>query len=168
MAEEFLTLMADLDEDTQKCMSGWYDKLKEAGFFGVQTPGLPFHISMATFPLDKEEKAISLMQSAAEKIPVFPVHISHIGLFAGGKVLFGAPERDENLNALHEVCRSDSPQPFPWTPHVSILIDEPETVCAALPVLLQSFTPIVGKITRLHLCAFWPTREIATIELKNF
>ena len=31
----------------------------------------------------------------------------------------------------------------------------------------MSFTPIVGKITRLHLCAFWPTREIMTVELKG-
>ena len=58
MAEEFLTLMADLDEDTQDLMSSWYNKLKEAGFSGVQTPGLPFHISMGTFPLDKEKEAI--------------------------------------------------------------------------------------------------------------
>ena len=167
MAEEFLTLMADLDEDTQSCMSGWYDKLKEAGFSGVQTPGLPFHISMATFPLDKEEEAISVMQNAARKFSPVSVHISHIGIFAGGKVLFGAPERDEALNVLHDACRSDSPQPYPWTPHVTVMIDKPQVICAALPVLLQSFTPIVGKITRLHLCAFWPTREIMTVELKG-
>ena len=32
MAEQFLTLMADLDEDSQKLMSGWYDRLKKAAF----------------------------------------------------------------------------------------------------------------------------------------
>ena len=26
---------------------------------------------------------------------------------------------------------------------------------------------IMGKITRLHLCAFWPTREIAAVYLKD-
>ena len=40
------------------------------------------------------------------------------------------------------------------------LIDDPETVCAALPVLLRSFEPFLARITRLHLCAFWPTREV--------
>ena len=48
---------------------------------------------------------------------------------------------------------------------MTILIDEPETVHAALPVFIGSFVPFVGRITRLHLCAFWPTREIAACEL---
>ena len=49
MAGQFLTLMADLDDDSQELMSGWYKELQDAGFKGVQTPGLPFHISLATF-----------------------------------------------------------------------------------------------------------------------
>ena len=57
MAEQILTLMADLDRDSQNRMSGWYDALKEAGFTGTQTPGLPYHISLAAFPPEQEEKA---------------------------------------------------------------------------------------------------------------
>lgn len=38
MGNKFLALMADLDENTQKVMSGWYKALQEAGFKGVQTP----------------------------------------------------------------------------------------------------------------------------------
>ena len=52
MAEQFLTLMADLDDEAQARMSGWYHSLQEAGFTGVQTPGLPYHISLSTFPLN--------------------------------------------------------------------------------------------------------------------
>ena len=48
---------------------------------------------------------------------------------------------------------------------MTILIDEPETVHAALPVFVKSFAPFVGSITRLHLCAFWPVREILTAKL---
>ncbi len=167
MAEQFLTLMADLDGNTQQIMAGWYGALKEAGFAGVQTPGLPYHISLATFPLDQERQAVEKMKTASAEFAEVPVHISHVGLFAGGKVLFGGPERNPRLDALHDACESGSPQPYPWTPHVSILIDEPEKVYAALPVLMKSFTPVVGKITRLHLCAFWPTREIAAFRLSG-
>ena len=46
--EQFLTLMADLDEDSQAILSAWYKDLSNAGFRGNQTPNLPFHISMAT------------------------------------------------------------------------------------------------------------------------
>lgn len=167
MAEEFLTLMADLDEASQEIMSGWYNTLKEAGFTGTQTLGLPYHISLATFSLEKEQVAVALMQKVAAEFTTIPVHISHIGMFAGGKVLFGAPDMSPELVALHEACAKETMQIYPWTPHATILIDEPDTVCAALPVLMKSFYPFVGKITRLHLCAFWPKREIAAVELKG-
>lgn len=135
MAEQFLTLMADLDEESQAIMGEWSDQLKKSGFIGMQTPGLPFHIS-------------------------------HIGMFAGGKVLFGAPDMNPpGLVSLREAISVETSEKFPWTPHATIMIDESETICRALPILLESFYPFVGKITRLHLCAFWPTREITSVDL---
>ncbi len=164
MAEEFLTLMADLDGDSQARMSAWYGALREAGFTGRQTPGLPYHISMASFPLDKEREAVEIMQKAAAAFSAVPVHISHMGLFAGGRVLFCAPERNPRLDALHAACEK-YPSQYPWTPHATVLIDEPDAVCAALPVLVKGFYPFAGTVERLHLCAFWPKREIASAEL---
>ena len=167
MAEEFLVLMADLDDEAQALMSGWYGSLREAGFTGVQTPGLPFHISLASFPLDKEGEAVRRMKKVCGEFRAVPVHISHMGLFAGGRVLFGAPERNRMLDALHDACEPAPDPTKPWTPHVTVLIDEPDRICAAIPVFMKSFRPFVGRITRLHLCAFWPTREIAAIGLAD-
>ena len=165
MAEQFLTLMADLDIDTQNTMSEWYNILKKAGFTGIQTPGLPFHISLATFPLEQESKAIELAEKVAGEFSPIQVHISHIGIFAPGRVLFGGPERSPGLEALHDACEMNPNPQGVWTPHVTMLIDEPATICNALPLFLNSFRPLNGKITQLHLCAFWPTREIVTVEL---
>ena len=67
MAEQILVLMADWDDETQKILSGWYDDLKLAGFTGKQTPGLPHHISMSTYTLDKEAEAVELMRKAASE-----------------------------------------------------------------------------------------------------
>ena len=167
MAEKFLALMADLDENTQAQMSGLYKTLQDAGFKGVQTPDLPYHITMAILPLDWEDKAVEKMQKLASLFPEVPVYLSHIGLFAGGNVLFAAPEREDGLNVLHEALEFDVPQPHPWTPHVTIIIDEPETVQSALPLVVKSFTPILGKVTRLHLCEFQPKREIASFDLQK-
>lgn len=167
MAEQFLTLMADLDDDSQAVMSEWYETLKDTGFVGTQTPGLPYHISLATFPLDRERNAVELMEKAAREFSPIPVHIRHIGLFAGGKVLFGAPEMSTELSSLHDACESEENRGQVWTPHVTLFIDEPSTVCDAIPVLVKSFYPFTAKITRLHLCAFWPTREIASAELSG-
>ncbi len=167
MAEQFLTLMADLDEESQRRLSGWYNELRKAGFTGTQTPGLPYHISMSSFPLDRESEAVETAKRAAAGSAPVPVHFSHIGMFAGGRILFAAPERNPELDLLHEACRSAAPQEHPWTPHTTLLIDEPETVHAALPVLVSSFVPFAGKIVRLHLCAFWPTREILSVDLSG-
>lgn len=165
MAEQFLTLMADLDEDAQQRLSGWYASLAQAGFHGTQTQGLPYHISMGKFPLDQEEAVLARMKQISSDFSSIPLHFSHIGLFAGGKVLFCAPERTPQLDALHDACIEGAARGCPWTPHVSIRQDEQEMICAALPILLQSFYPFLGSLVRLHLCAFWPAREIASVEL---
>ena len=167
MAEQFLTLMADLDPESQERMEGWYRALQAAGFTGTQTKGLPYHISLATFPPDREAAAAEKAKKAALAFAPVPVHISHMGMFAGGSILFGGPEKDTGLAALREACKPETPEKFPWTPHVTILIDQPETVHAALPVFVKQFVPFTGTITRLHLCAFWPTREIVAAELSG-
>ena len=163
MAEQFLTLMGDLDEDAQERLSGWYGRLRNAGFLGTQTPGLPYHISLAMIPLEREREAAALTERVAGTFAAVPVNVSHLGIFPGGKVLFGGIERNAALDALHDACVME-PDPR-WTPHISILIDEPAVICRAVPVLLESFQPFTGHITRLHLCAFWPTREITAAGL---
>ena len=166
MAEEFLTLMADFDDASQQILGGWHDKLREAGFTGEQTPGLPFHISVACFSLDKEAEVIREMEEVAGQFSAVPVHISHIGLFAGGKILYAAPDMNPaDLLSLRRAIKTETREQFPWTPHSTILIDSAETIQRALPVLVEQFHPFMGTITRLHLCAFWPTREIAAVTL---
>ena len=168
MAEEILVLMADLDDESQKIMGGWYDKLRAEGFTGVQTPGLPFHISLASFLPDKEQEVVNEMEELAKKFSAIPVHISHMGLFAGGKVLYAAPDMNPAyLLDMRHAIKTETKENFIWTPHATIIIDEAETIQKALPVLVNSFQPFMGKITRLHLCAFWPTREIASVYLKD-
>ena len=143
MAEQFLTLMADLDEESQVIMRGWSDQLKKAGFTGTQTPGLAFHISLAGFSLDKEQEVICEMKRLQKEFSVMPVHISHIGVFAGGKVLFGAPDMNTpEILSLRKAIRVETSENYPWTPHATILIDEKETIVRALPVLLESFRPL--------------------------
>ena len=168
MAEEFLMLMADFDDESQRIMGGWYEKLQAEGFVGKQTPGLPFHISLAGFSLDKEAEAVSEMKELAKQFKAVPVHISHIGLFAGGNVLYAAPDMNPaNLLNLRQAVKTEKYEQYQWTPHATILIDDPETIQKAMPVFVEQFHPFMGKITKLQLCAFWPTREIATVYLEE-
>ena len=157
--------MADWDEETQKALGAIYEDLQKEGFTGRQTPGIPYHISMSTYPVDKEAEALEAMKKAASLCGPVQVSISHIGMFAGGEILFVAPDRNAELEKLHDACDIGLPQEFAWTPHTTIMIDEPDVIHSALPTVVKGFRPRTGTIKRLHLCAFWPTREIAAIEL---
>ena len=166
MGEQFLTLMADLDAEVQETMAGWYAHLRESGFTGRQTPGLPFHISLASFSPDREEEAAAETRRLAETFAPVPVHLSHIGLFAGGQVLFAGPDPNPpGVLRLREAIAAPTVDRHPWTPHATILIDDPEATLEALRALIPVFRPILGHVTRLHLCAFWPTREILSLPL---
>lgn len=165
MAESFLTLMADYCEEDQQRISVWYDALQHAGFTGTQTPGLRHHISLATFPLEQETEAIALTKRVAAAFAPVETAIRHVGVFPGGKVLFAAPDMSPALMALQSACENGPLNGYPWTPHTTMLIDTPEVIGAALPTLMQHFTPILARIDQLYLCAFWPTREILTVRL---
>lgn len=65
MAEQFLTLMAVLDDESQKTMTRWYDELRAAGFKGKQTPDIPYHISLGSFSLEKESEVVQEMKKLA-------------------------------------------------------------------------------------------------------
>ncbi len=165
MAESFLTLMAEYGEEDQRRISAWYDAVQAAGFTGSQTPGLRHHISLATFPLDREADAIRVTQEVAARFAPRSVAIRHIGVMPGGKVLFAAPDMSPELTALQRACGEAVLNGYPWLPHTTMLIDTPETIAAALPTLMQRFTPILARIDRLRLCAFWPKREVWVAEL---
>ena len=59
---------------------------------------------MGCFSLDKESDVIDEMKKLATRFSSIPVHISHIGLVAGGKVLYAAP--DMNLADLLDLRRA--------------------------------------------------------------
>ncbi|MBQ8555973.1 MAG: 2'-5' RNA ligase family protein [Clostridia bacterium] len=165
MAESFLTLMADYDEAAQETFAAWQRHIDAAGFAGTHTRDIPYHISLATFDLADEAAAIALTRCVAAAHAPLEVDVTHMGLFTGGKVLFAAPDVNARLQALRQDC-SDAPVgAYPWTPHTTLLIDEPAVVAQAVPMLTACFRPFRARITRLHLCAFWPTREILTAEL---
>lgn len=165
MAERFLTLMADWDSASQAEFARMQQALTAAGFTGTQTPGLPYHISLATFDPADEQRAIALTRRLAGAFSSVPVRANHLGVFPGGRVLFAAPDMTPELYALQAACGVQSVGGYPWTPHTTLLIDEKETIGQAIPILAETFRPVQGQITHLHLCAFWPARDILRVPL---
>jgi len=165
MAEQFVTLMADYCEEDQERILKWYNAVQEAGFTGQQTPNLPMHISLASFPVEKEADAVALARRIAAEYGPVQVDLRHVGILPGGKVLVAAPDLTSGLVALQEACGQQVVHGYPWLPHTTMLIEEPDVIGRAVPVLMKHFVPIQARIDRLHLCAFWPTREILRLEL---
>ena len=168
MENKALYILAGYDDPTERRLAGIQDNLYSQGFIGTHTKNIPQHITLGSFPLDQETRLVDLVRKIAKTTAPFTVAFNHIGIFAGGKVLFAAPDMNPSeLLSLRQAVKTEKQESFPWTPHSTILIDDAEKIQRALPVLVEDFHPFMGKITRLHLCAFWPTREVAAVYLNG-
>ena len=162
MADKAIYILAGYDSDTEQYLSSLQNALYEAGFSGQQTKNIPQHITLDSFPVEMEQELIDRLQVLSKDTKAFSMAFSHIGIFSGSKVLFVAPDTNRELLELKELFGP----PENWTPHTTMLIDEPEIILQAAPILLERFSPFSGRVTALHLYEFWPTRHILSVDLK--
>lgn len=161
--DKALYILAGFDDATEARLAGIQNALYDAGFVGSQTKGIPMHVTLGAFSTDRESELAALLESLSHEVEGFDVSLSHVGIFGGSRVLFAAPDASHELLALHE--RID-PSDDRWTPHATLLIDEPEVVQAALPLVMREFEPMRGRLTTLYLYEFQPPRFIKSVELK--
>ena len=162
MADKALYILAGYDDKTEKYLSNIQNKLYEHGFIGTHTKNIPQHITLGSFSVDKESMLIDLLQELSKQTNAFEVTFNHIGIFGGSKVLFIAPDTNDKLLKLKEQF-GDS---YGWTPHTTMLIDNPDIILEALPYVLNGFSSFSGKVTTLHLYEFFPTRHILSVHFK--
>lgn len=163
LKNKLLCVMAGYDDDTENYLSEIQKKLYEQGFCGTHTKNIPQHITLGTFDIEKEEELVNLLNSIAQKINSFDITFNHIGIFNGSKALFIAPDTSKNLIELKEMFEDSSN----WTPHTTMLIDEPEVIFKAMPVVLDNFKSFKGKVESIHLYEFWPANNILSVELNS-
>lgn len=163
MADKALYVLAGYDDDTEAYLSGIQEKLYSAGFSGFHTKNIPMHMTLGSFPCEREDELKALVQKTAEEVSAFDVTFNHVGIFGGAQVLFAAPDVSHNILSLKERF-GDSTS---WTAHTTFLIDAPEVIYKALPHVMEYFSDFGGKVTSLHLYEFFPTRHILTVKLKN-
>ena len=159
--DKFLCVMAGYDDATERYFSGIQNELYQKGFVGTHTKELPQHITLGSFPCTAEAAAALQVKAAMAEAAPFEITFSHIGLFGEAKVLFIAPDINRELLVLKEHFGGSQD----WTPHTTMLIDEPEVVFSALPLVAARFRAFSGRVERLHLYEFWPTRHILSVEL---
>lgn len=156
-----LYILAGYDDNTEKYLSGIQNKLYESGFVGTQTKNIPMHTTLGSFPCEKEEELVEFLKKLSEETKAFEVTFNHIGMFGGGNVLFIAPDANHRLLDLKEKFGSS----YNWAAHTTMLIDDARVVQQALPVVLEQFKAFSGKVSKLHLYEFFPTRHIISVDL---
>ena len=161
MADKLLCVLAGYDEETEAKLAGWQQDLYDKGYVGTHTKNLPQHITLGSFPVEKETELVAKVQQAAAQIHSFPVTFNHVGIFGGSKVLFIAPDVSHELLNLREEFESADG----WTPHTTMLIDEPSVIMEAVKEIADGFQAFAGKVTSLHVYEFWPTRHILSVKL---
>lgn len=161
MDGKFLCIMAGYDQETSQKLHSFRQKVLNAGFRGTQSDRIPHHITLGTADPSREEELACAVRLAAKSSQPFAVTFNHAGIFQGGKVLFLAPDTSRALLDLKEHFGPS----YNWTPHSTMLIDSPEHVLQAAPVLMEGFSAFEGRVTHIHLYEFWPTRHILSVEL---
>ena len=162
--EEFLTVMAVLDDETQRKMEALQRKILSLGFSGTQTMGIPFHISLGSFPVEKENDVLRAMCETVRKTASFSVSLLGLETFSD-RVLFLLPEENEKLTALHRPFDCAYADGYPWTPHATLFCGETEEVRMAKKEIEKFAFPIHARITTLELGRFFPAQFISRIAL---
>lgn len=81
MAEKMLYVLAGYDDSTREYLSGIQQQLYAQGFCGTHTKNIPQHITLGSFPTEREEELKQQLKQLARQVQSFEVTFNHIGLF---------------------------------------------------------------------------------------
>lgn len=162
MAEKMLYALARYDEPSQTRFEACREALVSAGLVGLQTRGLPHHLTLASFAVEEEAAVRETLLTQARALAPIDLRIASIGLF-GLRVLFLSPAPNERLTRLaHDLSPDDG-----WCAHTTMLIDEREPILRAIPLLADAFAPFDARIAGIDLYEFFPSRHIAYYPLSK-
>lgn len=166
MEDKRIYLLAQFDESANKTLEAMFEKLLQAGLVGEQTKGIPYHFTLGSFDLQDETQVVERVKSVSATTKAFDIVLTHIGLF-GLKVLFLSPSVNTQLLTLYKDLVSDGEISgcHNWIPHATILIDSPDNIQAAIPIVAQSFSPFSARISSIGVYEFFPKRFVAQYDL---
>ena len=167
MDNKALYVLVGYDDETEKTLSGLQNMLYDLGFEGSQTKNIPMHFTLGSYDTEREEELKVRLQKAANDHKAFKVSFTQIDLFQNpaNDVLFITPEDNKEMLSLKEDF-SDKKDRYPWAAHTTMLIDKPEIIRDAKEIVSNEFKPFSGRVEKLYLYEFWPTRHIMTVQLE--
>jgi 2'-5' RNA ligase len=167
MDEQFLNVMAVLDDSTQQLLAAFQKKIIALGFYGSQTMGIPFHVSLGTFPLSAETDLVSRLPQVAQKTVSFQLTLDSVETFSN-QILYLKPTDSAPLLQLHQQFDCHYGNDYEWTPHVTLFCGNVPQVVTAKKLIEQRYTaPLVTTVCALQLCCFFPRRFICNCDLSQ-
>jgi len=165
MQDKALYLLAEFDGETQKPLAEYFEVLSQNGFVGSQTKDIPYHFTLGSRGVEFENQMLDALEKICPETAAVDIHLDHIGLF-GLNVLFAAPGMNCELLKLQQSFFPDCGDCSAWAAHATLLIDEPEIILRALPLVAKNFKPMKARIESVALYEFFPARLIARYFLR--
>ncbi|MDE5547834.1 MAG: 2'-5' RNA ligase family protein [Clostridia bacterium] len=162
--EKFLTVYAVLDEATQKELTQLQNRILKKYPQGTQTMGIPFHISLGSFPVSSTDDLIQRIGNSIEECSSFPIKLQSLGHF-NHSVIFVEPEVNEELLALRERFDGNFADGFSWHAHVTLYCGKEED---GIKILNEfCFEQKTAQIVGIELGEFFPTKIITNGTFKT-
>lgn len=168
MDNKALYLLAQFDDSTQMTLKGYYDILCHNNLIGEQTKDIPYHFTLGSYNLNMTDEVLYNLEHICSETNCIDIKLDHIGLFGLKllKVLFIEPNMNiELLTLQHKLFNNCGYGCHPWTAHVTILMDEPNNILKAIPILTEHFQPFKAQIESIGVYEFFPKKFIEEFKL---
>ncbi len=163
---KFLTVMAVFDSETQNKLAKIQSEITEQVGEGTQTMGIPFHLTLGSYPIDMQDLIVDKIKYVASISNRFKVSLLSCETF-GDKVHFLKPDIPQELLDLRKSFECDYANGFEWVPHATIFCGEADEVKKIKAILKEVAEPISTEIVGIELGEFFPPRKIIRIDFKN-
>ncbi len=125
--EKFLTIYAVFDEETQRKLNKIQQEIEAKYPAGSQTRGIPFHISLGSFPVEEKAALIGRIGKWIEELKPFSIELEGLGHF-DNQLLYVKPNLNAELEALHQIFEGNYSDGYPWVPHVTLYSQEKKII----------------------------------------
>lgn len=162
--EKFITVMAVLDDETQKLLQNIQTALEQQYGADMKTKGIHFHITLGSYAPEDTEEITARIIEVASKTKTVPVEFTGLRHF-NNVVRYIDPVISDDLFGLHKHFDSDYANGYPgWMPHVTIYRHSEPTdieLSAEITDMLAKLTN--SKIVGIELGEFFPPKKIINV-----
>lgn len=162
--KKFLTVYAVLNEEAQNMLS-LLQKDILCYYEGTQTMGIPFHISLGSFPVESKDLLMHLIEETCNEFSPFEISFEKVNTF-GNKVLFLEPTNHPLITKLHSIFDCNYANGYEFHPHATIFCGTETEVIHAKAILESNFSLVNAWITEIHLGEFFPPNILLKKKLK--